>query len=111
MSKAPKNPGAKPSPQPEPVAPGPAPVTFNWQPVALDNGAVFVEITAATRSGVGVYYLPPAMAHGLAQGIENAATAADEASAVKGSGIIVPGVDVSAVLRSLENGGKPRGEG
>jgi hypothetical protein len=91
------------------VGPGPLPTTFHWEPMIHPQAGAMVMLRCATPAGVGVYFVPPAMARGLASGLNQAADAADAAAVGNPAGIIVPNVDVGAVLKTLENGkGKRR---
>jgi hypothetical protein len=94
--------------EPQAIPIQPVPTTFGWNPVFYAGIGGLVMLSASTPTGTQSYFLPPALARAMAEGLVNAADAADKAVAPAGAaGIIVPDVDVSEVLRSIGNG-KPK---
>jgi hypothetical protein len=99
-----RGPSGPPDGAPVQVQPGPIPTQFFTQVITASDGTRWALFTAVTPAGAQTYWLPP----GLPAEVAALLTRAEgELGAGGPSGLIVPDVDVNAVLRSLED--PPRG--
>jgi hypothetical protein len=93
----------------EPVPFAPTETRVMWT-LALWQGKPVVQITMSTPAGIAAYYFPPDAADALAAGIAGAAATARAQTNGSAAGIIVPDVDVQAVLRSIKDEQRKGGE-
>jgi hypothetical protein len=101
----------------EPLPIGPTETRVAWELVAIPSTTeehappgFAVVVSFSTLLGVSTFFFPVDQAVILGRGIFEAGIAGQEQAAAQPGRIIVPDVDVSAVLRSIGNGNRKGGK-